>query len=120
MMNNIAVNDELWLKEPQFTASPSRLFHLEPIGIGTCYVESLTSYVTRLAEAHSVLPGTLLAREVKPIVGHGLATNPLNSGSIVSLYGQASVKALNGTQLGAKQLVKALEVLTKLSGVVEQ
>ncbi|MBU7587308.1 MAG: TniQ family protein [Nostoc sp. TH1S01] len=113
MMTNMAVNDELWLKEPEFTPSPSRLFHLEPIGLGTCYVESLTSYVARLAAAHSVLPGTLLAREIKPIVGHNHNTNPLNSKSIVSLYGQASVKALNGTQIGAKQLVFALEILTK-------
>lgn len=113
MMPNIALNDELWIQEPQFIPSPSRLFHLEPIGIGTCYVESLTSYVARLAEAHSVPSGTLLAREVRPLVRHGDATNPLNSGSIVALYGQASVKALNGTQIGAKQLVFALEALTK-------
>ncbi len=113
MIANVDQLNELWDLTPPITPSPSRLFHLEPIGLDTCYVESLTSYVARLAQAHSVPPGTLLAIEVKPLVKQGYATNPLNSSSIVSLYGQASVKALNGTQSGAARLVKALEALTK-------
>lgn len=35
---------------------PSRLYHLEPVGLGTPFVESLSSYILRLAEAHNVLP----------------------------------------------------------------
>ena len=112
MKSDITCCDELWELEPPTTNSPSRLFHLEPIGIGTFYVESLTSYVARLAEAHSVPPGTLLAIEVKPMVRHSNAHTP-QVDSIVALYAQDSVKALNGTQAGAKQLVKALEALTK-------
>jgi hypothetical protein len=41
----------------------SRLYHLEPIGIGTPFVESLTSYVVRLAEAHSVSPRIVVTPE---------------------------------------------------------
>jgi hypothetical protein len=48
--------------------SRSRLFPLEPIGIGTPYVESLTSYLTRLAESHTVLLGDLVGREIKTII----------------------------------------------------
>ena len=33
---------------------PSLLYALTPCGLGTPYVESLASYVTRLAEAHVV------------------------------------------------------------------
>lgn len=113
MIANIALSNELWDLEPPITPKPSHLFHLEPMGLGTCYVESLTSYVARLALAHSVPPGTLLAIVVKPIVKQGYAINSLNSHSIVTLYGQNSVRALNGTQQGAAQLVKALETLTK-------
>lgn len=112
MIANIALNDDLWDTQPPIVPNPSHLFHLEPIGLGTAYVESLTSYVARLAAAHNVPPGTLLAIEVKPLLRHDYAINSLNSLSIVSLYAQSSVKALNGTQQGAKQLVKALEVLT--------
>ena len=40
----------------------SRLYSLEPIGVGTAMVESLTGYVARLAEAHSVSAGDLVGR----------------------------------------------------------
>lgn len=46
----------------------SRLFQLEPIGVGTPYVESLTSYLARLAEAHTLLLGDLVAKEIKTII----------------------------------------------------
>jgi AraC-like DNA-binding protein len=38
----------------------SLLYALEPIGVGTAFVESLNSYVARLAEAHSVSVGDLV------------------------------------------------------------
>lgn len=38
----------------------SVLYSLAPIGVGTTRVESLTSYMMRLAEAHAVWPSTLL------------------------------------------------------------
>lgn len=41
----------------------STLYHLEPIGVGTPDVESLTSYISRLAKAHC-LPVHLLVREI--------------------------------------------------------
>lgn len=42
----------------------SRLYSLEPIGIGTAFVEGLTGYVSRLAAAHSVSVGDLVGREL--------------------------------------------------------
>jgi transcriptional regulator with XRE-family HTH domain/AraC-like DNA-binding protein len=48
---------------------PSRLYHLEPIGIGTPFTESLTSYISRLAEAHCWTTGTLFAKELAPASG---------------------------------------------------
>lgn len=41
----------------------SRLFALEPIGVGTPIAEGLTSYIIRLAEAHSVSPRRLIREE---------------------------------------------------------
>src|SRR5437867_3672920 len=40
----------------------SRLYSLEPIGVGTATVEGLTGYVARLAEARSVSVGDLVGR----------------------------------------------------------
>ncbi len=109
MTVNLNTSDELWdLKPPAFLPR-TRLFHLVPIGIGTPHVESLTSYVSRLAIAHSVSTGTLLAIEVGPLIKTNYLTN---TKSIVAIYGQESVRALNGTRSGAAQLVHALEKLT--------
>jgi len=42
----------------------SYLYHLDPVGLRTGSVESLTSYFSRLAEAHSVSAGILNHREL--------------------------------------------------------
>lgn len=46
----------------------SILYNIEPIGIGTPFVESLTSYITRLAEAHCVLTGDLISKVYAPLL----------------------------------------------------
>src|SRR5437016_2319425 len=43
-----------WDCEPPALPPRSRLYALEPIGIGTPHVESLTGYVSRIADAHAV------------------------------------------------------------------
>jgi len=45
----------------------SRLYNIEPIGLNTPDVESFTSYVSRLAEAHCVNVGALLNKEAAPL-----------------------------------------------------
>ncbi|MGJ9386078.1 TniQ family protein [Salipaludibacillus sp. CF4.18] len=42
------------------------LYNLKPVGIGTPYVESLTSYITRIADAHCVLTGDIISRIYAP------------------------------------------------------
>jgi len=46
----------------------TQLYHLEPIGVGTAWTESLTGYIARLADAHCVRVSTLVAREIGPRV----------------------------------------------------
>ena len=43
----------------------SELYSLNPIGIGQPLIESLTSYISRLAFAHCVYPGILMERVVQ-------------------------------------------------------
>lgn len=51
-------------EEEEFSLSPrSRLYSLEPKGLGTENVESLTSYLVRLSSAHSVSPRRLIRVE---------------------------------------------------------
>ena len=92
---------EAWdLAVPSFTAR-SRLYSLPPIGIGTAFVESLSGYVERLAEAHAVSTGSLIVRE---LFGRPGGIKPINVG-LVSY-------AIDGVGSGAKRWVQVLETAT--------
>src|SRR5258708_26683461 len=66
----------------------SLLYALEPIGVGTAFVESLSGYVARLAEAHSVSVGDL--------VGLVLADVPNPKGAILPPASKASRRGGHG------------------------
>lgn len=73
----------------------SRLYCLAPIGKGTSSVESLTSYIQRLAWAYRVTPRTLVRLEIIPHLTepHQLRASPLRLGS----FGRGTSMSLNGT-----------------------
>src|SRR5690349_6171525 len=58
-----------WTRTAPATGARSTLYHLLPIGVGTTNVESLTSYIMRLAEAHCVLTRTLVVEQLFPLYG---------------------------------------------------
>lgn len=88
----------------------SRLHHLEPIGVGTSHVESLTGYVARLAEAHSVCTRTLVVHELLPLLGRAHLSKRVDSS--LSAFWSKESRALNGTRTLASDWVQALETLT--------
>lgn len=96
---------ESWNIREILIPSRSRLFSLEPIGIGTPYVESLSSYVTRLAEAHCVSLGILLTKEIKYVL-----SKTYKSRDLFCLKDRTGT--VNGIGKIAKDLVQALEKLT--------
>ena len=49
----------------------SRLYCLSPLGVGTLWTESLTSYINRLAWTYRVSPRVLVAQEVVPQLERG-------------------------------------------------
>ena len=53
---------ESWSLSRPLLPPRSQLYSLEPMGVGTELVESLTGYVARLADAHSVSVGDLVGR----------------------------------------------------------
>src|SRR5260370_4853733 len=57
-----------WDCTPPILPPRSRLYAIEPIGIGTPFVQSLSGYVARLADAHAVSVGHLLVRELSALV----------------------------------------------------
>jgi len=91
--------------------SRSRLYSLEPIGIGTPETESLTSYVSRLAEAHSVRVRELVVHELLPFLGRPHLADARNA-NLLTAFWRNETRALNGTRTLARKLVQALEALT--------
>jgi hypothetical protein len=90
----------------------SRLYPLEPIGIGTPCVESLTGYVARLAEAHCVSTGVLFSKEIDALTGKGnIFTFRLEENAGYSTH------TINGRGGPARDFVRALESLTHRSGL---
>lgn len=91
----------------------STLYAPAPIGGGTAFGESLTSYLARLAEAHCVYPGVLLQQMMVPLMRElerhrsGVGEHPLwrrdGSGSHL----------INVTGPRACSVMSALETLTR-------
>jgi transcriptional regulator with XRE-family HTH domain len=87
--------------------SRSRLYDLDPIGIGTPFVESLTSYMYRLADAHNVNLYKLIQKEI------GRYFNKLYLQGHASERGCGSIqKYINSSGPVALEFVQALEDLT--------
>lgn len=68
-MTDAPIRFEAWAPAREAPPPRSRLYRLEPIGIGTPEVESLSSYLNRLAQAHCVTVTTLIRHELLPRLG---------------------------------------------------
>ncbi|GFE69220.1 TetR family transcriptional regulator [Chroococcus sp. FPU101] len=87
----------------------SRLHHLEPIGIGTPKVESLTSFVTRLANSHEVFPSILLSRVINPLLQQTFIKNYTSRG-LKTFFNRSH--ALNGYGTIATDFSNVINQLT--------
>jgi hypothetical protein len=106
---------EEWVVTLSPMPQPSTLYALDPTGIGTPYVESMTSYIARLAEAHCLFPGVLMRRVIVPFAeqhstGEGRATT-------LHLRDGKTTGALNAAHHSARNAVNALEGLTRQQGL---
>lgn len=88
----------------------SRLYSLEPIGAGTPYLESLTSFLVRLAEVHCVSTDTLFTRELLPLTQKANQQSRIKRALTPSFRNRS--RALNGTGILAECWVQALEKTT--------
>lgn len=87
----------------------SRLYSLKPLALATPYVESLSGYNARLANAHCVTAGTLIAKEIAPLLGKDYISKASAQGGSMFYYSSA---ALNGAGKLAEDFITALEQLT--------
>ena len=65
ILNRLSVEDET-IKD--HLTSRSVLYNLQPMGIGTPYIESLSSYLSRLSIVHNVTLSDLLKGTVAPLL----------------------------------------------------
>lgn len=94
----------------------SCLYSIEPIGLGSIGVESLTSYISRLADAHCVTVGDIMAHLITPILDKKYINNiVINGGN--GFYKSAS--AINGHGIIAEDFIEAFTSLTKRKDIRE-
>ncbi|WP_410986725.1 TniQ family protein [Bacillus paranthracis] len=87
----------------------SRLYGLSPEGIDTPFVESLLSYLIRLAEVHAVHLGDLLAYEIAPVLEKQYLLNSIERGGNRFYDG---ARTINGIGKNAEDMITTLEYLT--------
>ncbi len=103
--NVIELVDELQPSIPK----RSRLYRLAPQNIFSGFVESLTGYIARLAEAHCLPVWVLVTREIAPLFNRkSIIDVPNGHCDLLGKFGGA-VNGNNGT---AEEAVTAVELLT--------
>lgn len=105
----------LLLKESHFSLPQRSTYnHLEPLGIETSAVESLTSYFSRLAISHSISVGTLYEFEIIPRLNKPYLVSPQHLGPASTLMGsfRNQIKNINGVGKIAREWTELLEKMT--------
>lgn len=87
----------------------SQLYNVEPIGVGTANVESLTGYISRISNLHCFKTGDLISKVITPIVHKDYLSSIAERGGD-GFYKSAG--AINGIGNLAGDFVKVLESLT--------
>lgn len=94
----------------------SRLHSLEPVGVGTAAVESLTGYFSRLAESHGNSPAALFGREIAPLLKSESLRRRAegrNKSMLLAYAVRSKSHAMNGTGSTARDWAEVLGDLTK-------
>ena len=92
-------------------ARRTRLYRLDPIGVGTPMVESLTGYLIRLAAAHAVSPGALILRELANFLPDRHSDKKTAPRCAYSTF-VYDAYTLNSTTASAERWVSAVEAVT--------
>ncbi|HEY9834143.1 MAG TPA: TniQ family protein, partial [Stenomitos sp.] len=105
---------EMWDLQKPAIPPRSRLYHLEPIGVGTPYTESLSSYLCRLAQEHCVTSQKLVMGEIAPQMMGQDNELALTKKNVSTLFSNSDAKpAINGMREKTQSLIQALKELTQ-------
>ncbi|MEK4745081.1 MULTISPECIES: TniQ family protein [unclassified Bacillus (in: firmicutes)] len=89
----------------------SQLYSLHPIGVEGAYIESLTSYLIRLSEAHQVYPSSLISYVIAPILDKEFLIKSATRGGNRFYDG---AKTMNGFGNNALDMIDTLGRITKV------
>src|SRR5438552_9469840 len=101
-----------WDSIPPVLPPRSRLYTLKPVGIGTPFVESLSGYIARLADAHAVSVADLVGRELSPLASNPLVYPYSDEGNSDSHGFRARSYAINGLGDVSRTWVEVLQAAT--------
>jgi hypothetical protein len=105
---------EMWDLQKPAIPPRSRLYHLEPIGVGAPYTESLSSYLCRLAQEHCVPSGKLIVGEIAPQMMGEEYNVTLIQKNVSAFFSNSDAKpVINGMREKTQSLVQALKELTQ-------
>lgn len=109
MHDGLTIYESWDLAEP-IVSPRSDFYHLSPVGVSTPYVESLTGYVARLAEAHHITVEVLFSRVVMPTINkpYWICNGQKRLTSTIS----SKLTGINSMCMQAADWVKALQALT--------
>jgi transcriptional regulator with XRE-family HTH domain len=88
----------------------SHLYCLKPIGMGTAFVECLTSYLSRLAQEHSVHLQRLIVEELFPIYQRAYLPSRCDNNNLTAFWKDSA--ALNSTNPSTRDWIQTIEKLT--------
>lgn len=91
-----------------FLANRNILYNIAPIGIGTPYVESLSSYIIRLAEFHNMSVSSLIEGVIAPY----LTIDYIKQKILEKSTSNYTSTFINSNGLGTLDYINALEILT--------
>jgi hypothetical protein len=118
-MQTAGPNFEQWdFMEP--VSRPSVLDPLMPRGLGTPLVESLASYVTRLAEAHVVSVWRLILHVLRPPPASRIPRSSIRYAYPVNGLGKVSEPFLRAFEIATQRADLQLPTLSVLDGCISQ
>jgi hypothetical protein len=109
---------ERWdLAEP-ILPQTNLLYRLTPFGLGTAYVESLTSYLTRLAEAHVVSVWRFILHVLSPVRPGRIPRSDTRYAYPVNGLGKDSEIILRALEAATHRSDLHLLTLSALEGII--
>jgi hypothetical protein len=102
---------------PRSIPPRSYLYRVAPMGVGSANVESLTSYLARLAAAHDISPAVLLTREILPKVREEFRRHDYQAVHDVESTFVYEAHTLNGVGQRSQDWINVVEQLTGARGL---